>query len=48
MISLIVIVVCFLFQYAAFCFGLACLRWSVYVCVSECVRACVCVCVCSC
>ena len=35
MISLIVIVVCFLFQCVSLYFGLVCVRWSVsvYVCV---------------
>ena len=35
MISLIVIVVCFLFQCGSFCYRLVCIRWSVavYVCV---------------
>ena len=41
MISLIVRVVCFMFQVFLFCFRIVCVRMCVYV--SECVRACVCV-----
>ena len=37
MISLILIVVCFLFQCVSFYFGLLCVRWSVpvYVCLHD-------------
>ena len=35
MISLIVIVVCFLFECVSFYFGLVCVGWSVYVCLHD-------------